>query len=428
MRGKLTRRTIDRLENLSIVLLSCSALLLLGWICTMQHIGVPWGSSGSGGAAFSGGLTTASDRYRPAAIMVQNEKGRYGVQYDQSGVDALYTKGLNQLLENTIAAAERPEEIGVDRWQEAVSAEGPWIWFDYLYDIPCPGWELPDGSGVRGFLITGEEQRVKELYLYSDSSRTFFLCSLNEGAEVDFPALSPADNGADFAFASEIGESLSPVGMLLPFNRDLPVYTGTAPLAGLDANGQRGLMTAMDFNPAAVSLYQTAAGTVIREGGDTLRLEKDGTLIFHSSLGGESRYQAASDNVGDLTDRAMELLDCVLPEKDGMRMVCREVIQQENGDTELRFCCLLGGVEVRFADKVPAARFVFRGSALASFSVRARVYVPAEGFCPVLPAAQASAMLGGLDRTDGELRLCYQDAGSGPLTAGWILRTETEPE
>ena len=431
MRGNWKGRTIDRLENLAIVLLSCLALFLLCWLWNMQSMSGLLGDGPEETASFAGGRPGDAGEYQPAALMVQTDHGRYGVQYDQEAVNALYNNGLDSFLASALDAAEAPEEIPESRWRGAVASDGLWLWYDYLYDIPCPGWELPDGTGVRGFLLTGEGETAKELLLYSDSGRRYYACALNREAGVAFPALPAADNGAAFAFETEAlaDRGLSPVGMLLSESRDLPAYQVSAPLAGLDAGGRRDLLLTLGFNPSAVSVYQTADGIAIREGADNLRLEKDGTLIFHGGLGGENRYQASSESVSDLISRSAELMARVLPAGDGRgRMVCREVLRAEEGVTELRFSYLLGGVEVRLPGGTPAARFEFRGSSLTGFTVRARLYTPTEGRLPVLPVRQAAAMLEDLDGAGGELRLCYQETGDNALTAGWVLRAGPETE
>lgn len=97
MRRKLSRREIDRLENLLILLLVCLALFLIHRTGMFQSV-TEQGSGTGDESLFAGVQDTALSRGTPVRLMVQNGTGRYGVQYDQTTVNRLYHDGLNDLL------------------------------------------------------------------------------------------------------------------------------------------------------------------------------------------------------------------------------------------------------------------------------------------------------------------------------------------
>ena len=89
------------------------------------------------------------------------------------------------------------------------------------------------------------------------------------------------------------------------------VYTGANPLDDWDTADQEALLEALDFNPRASAVYEAVDGTVIQEGSDTLRIQKNGKITFHAAESGQARFQALSAREKDLQIKAEEILDGV---------------------------------------------------------------------------------------------------------------------
>ena len=105
MKKKLSRRGIDRLENILIIFLACSALLLIRYSGIFQSVANQ--SAGTGGEVLLTGVQdTALSRAQPSRLVIQNSQGRYGVEYDQEEADHLYHQGLSQLLLQAVDALE----------------------------------------------------------------------------------------------------------------------------------------------------------------------------------------------------------------------------------------------------------------------------------------------------------------------------------
>src|SRR5699024_772632 len=134
MKKAWSRRTIDRLENGIIVLLVCSALFLVYQSGLVQNF-AGQGAGTSGESVFTGVQNTALSRGTPVRLMVQLDDGRYGAQYDQTLVDQLYASGLSELLTDSIEAMESPRTVTQEVWQQAIAQSGPWVFYDFLYNV-----------------------------------------------------------------------------------------------------------------------------------------------------------------------------------------------------------------------------------------------------------------------------------------------------
>ena len=187
------------------------------------------------------------------------------------------------------------------------------------------------------------------------------------------------------------------------------------------------LLETMDFNLRTAAVYEAADGTVIQEGSDTLRLQTNGRLSFHGAESGQARYQALSAREKDLQIKAEEILEAVTTDwrgEAGLR--CQSIRTLEDGQVELTFCYLLNGTPVQLWDEGWAARFVFSGSDLMSFTICLRRYTGTDQTLQALPERQAAAAASALGQAGKELQLCYLDTGTGEMvTADWTVREGT---
>lgn len=424
MRRKLSRQQLDRLENLLIVLLACSAICLMGKTGMFQTLaGSAIGQPGTSVYAGEQGVTLS--RGNPMGLMIQTQAGRYGVQYDQEQVDSLYSSGLEQLLLRSLTAMEGTKTITQEEWQQSITQSDSWVCYDFLFDVSFRGQNNQGESGGRLFLITAQGGRVDSLSYYEEESGEYYTGRIKDGG-IRLPASLESLPVNDSLFAFEIPElaDLCPGStMVLDQSPACPVYTSSSPLANLDETGRHSLLEKLDFNARAAAVYESADGTVIREGADTLRLQTDGTVIFHGAESGEARYQALSQQAWDLQSKAEELLDKLTEDLPGAGSLrCQSIQTLEDGQVELTFVYLLNGAQVQLGEEGWAARFCFRDSRLNSFELRLRQYEKTDQLCAVLPLRQAAAAAGALGQSGKELQLCCRDDGSGQTSMAWIVR------
>ena len=398
------RKRIDRLQNLLIAVLVCTALVLINQTGMFRNL-----TGGSAGtpveASFTGVQDTALSRQAPVALLIQTSSGRYGVQYDQDTVDGLYNNGLSTLLTTAIDHVEGVKTTSEEDWQDAVTQGDQWIFYDFLYDVAFTGQDSEGEGSARRFLLSGRNG-----------------LTLPEAQE----GLTPI--GGQLAFENEaLAESLDPNTLVLPKAPVCPVYTVTNPLAAWDSETRNELLESLDFNLRAAAVYQATDGLVVQEGSDTLRIQKSGKLTFHAAESGPARFQALSAREKDLQLQAERILNTVAQPRLGEgRLVCQAVETQEDGSVVLNYACLLGGSQVQLWDEGWLAEFVFEGTDLSSFVICLRTYTKTEQTSQALPVRQAAAALSAMGQQGKDLQLSYLDDGSTDmLTTQWTVRERT---
>ena len=427
IKEKLGRRGIDRLENVIIVVLACLALFLIPRSGLSENVTGQGTGTGTENL-LTGVQDTALSRGTPTRLVIQTDQGRFGVQYDQSQTEGLYREGLKQLLLAAVDAMDTVKTITREDWQTALHQTSGWVYYDFLYNVSFTSLNSRGEGAGRLFLLTSRGGRVDTLYYYNDETQDYYQGQLRETLALpgNLDALSP--NGAQFAFeVPEVAQLLWPNMVLLSQAALCPVYGVTNPLEGLDESGRQALLETLDFNLRTAAVYEAADGTVIQEGSDTLRLQTNGRLTFHGAESGQARYQALSAREKDLQIKAEEILeDVTQPWRGEAVLRCQSIRTLEDGQVELTFCYLLNGTPVQLWEEGWAARFVFSGSDLMSFTICLRQYTGTDQTTQALPERQAAAAASALGQAGKELQLCYRDTGEGQtVTADWTVREGT---
>lgn len=407
---------LDQLQNLLILLLACSALVLIFRTGMLQSLHGDRAQTGSG--TQTGAESTSFSRNVPVTLALQTPEGRWGFQCRQDSVAALYDGGLRDLLAQAISTMSGVRTAAAEEWQEAVSQGESWVFYDFLYNASFSG--QTEGA-ARFFLLTLRGGNVEALYYYNQASRSYYAARVQASAELEPLLAGYVPDGSVFAFQQE--------GLDLPgyqlVSRSAPtclVYTAVNPLTAMDAAAQEALLERLSFNTRAASPYQTADGTVIREGADTLRLQKNGKLIFQGSESGEARYQAASPRDRDLQRKAEEILDQVASGQG--QFYCQGITSLGDGAAEVTFYYLLGGARVNLWEKDYSAKFYFQGSTLYSYEICLRDYQATEERCAIPPLRQAAAAAAAAGQGGKELQLCYRDDGGDQVWASWAVRVQ----
>ena len=420
MRGKLTRRQIDRIENIVIAVLACSAMFLVGQTNVFQA----FMGQGTGQETYRAVQTTELPDQKPVAVTVKNDLGRCGLRCDQASVDRIYDQGLRDLLFHTLDRMEKPKKSSQEAWQQAITQNENWVCYDYLYNIPFGSASGEEGR-ARLFLITFRNGQADALYGMDQESGEYWTSHVGtSGLAMPAPVQALAPNQARFAFETEELSDLLPGYMLVDSQApSCRVYTSSNPLAGLDQTGILPVLESAGFNLQAVSIYESADGTVVREGSDTIRIQQDGSVIYHGSESGEARYEAASPKELDLRKQAEGVLALLTAERTGQAsFLCQGAEEQSDGTVILTYSYLLDGVRVSLGEHGWAARFRFQGEALVSFEIIFRQYESTETPCAVPPERQAAAAAEVQGQMGKELQLCHRDDGSGLTRARWTVR------
>ena len=422
MRGKLSRRQIDRIENILIAVLACTAIFLVGQ--TNLFHAITGQGEGQDSGAYLAAQTTELPAASPVALMVQNDGGRSGLRFDQAGVEKAYEAGLKDLLVHTLDRMEKSKKSSQDAWQQAVTQADNWVCYDYLYDIPFTSASGQEGR-ARMFLVTFRNGQADALYGWDQEGDQYWVSQMGSSG-LSMPAAAKDMDPNSVRFAFEVPELTDLLPGCMMVDEKAPtclVYTSSSPLGTLDEAGVKSFLETLGFNLQAVSIYESADGTVVREGSDTIRIQQDGSVIFHGSESGESRYEADSSEELDLRQKAEAMLSLLTDGRTGeATFLCLGAEEQIDGTVVLSYSYLLEGSQVILGDQGWAARFRFHGEALTSFEINFRQYEATETVCAVPPERQIAAAAEAQGQAGQELQLCHRDDGSGQTQALWILR------
>lgn len=426
-----SRRWVEAFKTLLIVLLSLSALFLLYMSPLVQGSGLSSLVQGNltadtDNTVSSTGLTTAAI---PARMAVGSDMGFYGVQYDQSSVDALFSLA-GPLLGEALSAAKAPSTLSRSQWQERLS--GTCVYFDFTAPIPLASlcsW-LKEGASnpnltesARLVLLAQEADGTLSLAFHSEKDDSYICFETGLDGELHLaPILSSVTpNSAFFAFEdNSLPDIVSDHTLFTSEELSPAIYTSTTPLLLSDSALTSQLLSALSFaeqNRATVS-----EGVLYVDGEDTLRLSSDGYVEYTSS--GSGKYPAAA-GIDGAVEAAWALAEQTLsPLCGSARLYLMSAAANEETDDAytITFGYLLNGAVVNLSGQGWAARFHVQGGSILDFTLCARTYTATEQTKLLLPADKAAAALTALTDTAKELVIQYQDNGGSTAQPGWMGR------
>ena len=412
----MSKKLVDRLQNVALVVLTLSAVFLLlsffhlrgGWTARFQTLlAVRPAAGGQEEASGVGELLAAPH------IMVtsDSEYGRCGRLYTPAG-DALLEKML-PLFGEALGSAD---QVGAAADQTLRAGLGKSsLYLDLTVELPLEvvaawlGERTVFDRAVRAMALTTEGRDTAVLYLCGGEGEIFRYFTALPASAVEALTESVSPNGSLFAYETNYAP-LAPYTVLVREAEGLPQVRSELPATYSSYR----LLTALDFNAHTNSRYAEPGGTeVVMDGRRTLRIGPEGTVTYDSGeedAGGRGGALEALRAAGRL---AAALTGGV----DASPLYLRRLEEREDGYL-VGFQYQVEGVPVRFPDEADALTVLVRGAGIAEFTCRCRTYVPEEASVllpPIMAAAIASLY------PEGELSLGYVDSGSGRLHADWLV-------
>lgn len=413
----MSKKLVDRLQNVALVVLSLSAVFLLlsffhlrgGWTARFQTLlAVRPAAGGQEEASGVGDLLAAPH------IMVtsDSEYGRCGRLYTPAG-DALLEKML-PLFGEALGSAD---QVGAAADQTLRAGLGKSsLYLDLTVELPLEvvaawlGERTVFDRAVRAMALTTEGRDTAVLYLCGGEGEIFRYFTALPASAVEALTESVSPNGSLFAYETNYAP-LAPYTVLVREAEGLPQVRSELPATYSSYR----LLTALDFNAHTNSRYAEPGGTeVVMDGRRTLRIGPEGTVTYDSGeedAGGRGGALEALRAAGRL---AAALTGGV----DASPLYLRRLEAREDGYL-VGFQYQVEGVPVRFPDEADALTVLVRGAGIAEFTCRCRTYVPEEEASVLLPPIMAAAIASLYP--EGELSLGYVDSGSGRLHADWLV-------
>ena len=429
--GTVRHRRRDLIQNISIVLLSLSAVALF---LQTQLVARPDGQDGyldrlgaSSTSAADGAVTDLRALAAPVRVAVSGAYGRYG-DISLSTTDDAFSSGSSSpgmLLASALGTAQ--QRTVSDGTQFLAALSRPSIYYDFLSPLPLSiladlvGAELEDDTAFRRLVLSvGEDQGVR-LYLW-DGGASFAQCDVGLSAAQLEQAVSTYELGnAFFAFdrADQWEDRDAVEACSLFLEGDLPNFpTLTAVSALTDSSS---LLASMGFNPSTKFRYTESSGTeVISDGDRTLRIRTDGT-VFYQSGGDPALTIAASGEVPTIIEAAVGCTGLVSQLSSGMigdAFFYLESVQQTGNTFIIRYGLQIGGVPIRLSSNY-AAEVILTGTTVSSMMLTLRQYTASADTSLLLPLRQALA-IAALD-PGRELSIGYADSGAASVSAVWLL-------
>lgn len=424
MKGK-RHDPVETCKTALIVLLSVSAVVLLCFSPLVQSSGLRdvFSKGLTDSAASSAEPQTIPVAAVPVRMAVGIDAGLYGVQYDQTAVDALFSQTA-ALLGEALAGADKPAAISESDWRTLLAGE--FIYFGYTEPIPLPvlcqwlsggdGPDKLDGSAARILLAP---QKDGTLALCYQSGESFYRCATTLDAALHLDPIldSTAPNGSLFAFENQaLSGTVAPYVLFTGGDTRAPSYTASAVSLTDDTRTQ--LLTSLRFS--AQNQATVSGGSIFVDGDETIWLYNDGRVRYYAS--GSGRYSAGEGLTGAVA-AAWPLVDGALSPLCGEARLCLTSAEESApGLYTVTFGYLLNGSAVYLYDQGWAAQVQVQSGAVTDFTLYPRSYSAGDEDSLLLPADKAADALAGLSDSPRELVIQYRDSGTGSAVPGWVGR------
>lgn len=425
------RRQRNLIQNITIAVLSVTAVLLFAWL-QMYNLE---GSDGQGyleqlvgGVPDSQSPTELSAFSAPVRVVVTDSYGRFGSLGLSTDSETFST--LGRRLVEALGSVERLTASTEAEFLAALS--GTSVYYDFLSPLPLEvltgllGESLTNlQASARCLILAAEGDQGGRLYLW-DGEETYFSAPI-PGTVVSADALSdlatqPGLVSISFALDSldseAAGQLLSPLSLLPAELPSPPVLSASSPVS----TRTDWLLSAFGFNINANNWYMDSltGATVVVEGDRSLRIYPDGTVSYQG--GAEPSMEIAAQGETPTAAEAVLgvsiLLDQLAGDLTGEAALYVESVSQSEGSTVLRFGCHAGGIPIRYTDGAPAAEVTLSGTSVTELTIRFRQYTSTGESSLLLPLRQALAILA--DSPGSQLSMGYVDSGGETVPASWL--------
>lgn len=422
---KMSKKAINRLQNLLLILLTLSALALLtqiplfseGWNDRVQALFSAAPSDNV--SSQTGDLASVM----PSVHLVSTDNSEYG-RHSQLYMDANSPDLANilPLFRDALGSAAGAVSATDRAFQSAL--DSPSLFLALTSALP---------SEIIAAWLGGEtalEQEIQAMALTTgeDDSATLYLCgtygsifrydtALTATAIYDcVTTLSP--NGGSFAFETNYS-TLQPYTVLVSQTVPYPdIYSGIP-----DGYSAYNLLTALDFNAHNNFRYFESNGTeVVRESPRTLYVSPDGMVVYNGDGYADSRlYQVTATGetitVGDALQAAMLLASALTGGTDASPMYLHSISSTDTS-WRIEFNYQAQGLPVLLPDDEHALSITINDGIITYFTYCCRAFTPTETPSTLLPPSMAAAIAA--QHPQSGLTICYTDGGEDLLSAQWL--------
>lgn len=425
------RITLDRLQNLAIILLSLSAVFLLlqtplfGAFAdkTLPELAGDLFSA----EPSSGGTVEVELSGLAAPVRVV-----YTGEYTRCGADALTMtdNGFSRagsLLGEALASAGAMVPSTEEAFLSALETSG--IYYDFTAGLPLEilcdtlGTSAPISHAVfvrRALLCSGGN--TVSLYLLDQNGTCYAFSTALHGSVLTEFLSSLEGSAAGFSFTE--GDAY---GELSPFTLVMgePTQRYMLSASGSLTSDLSELLRLAEFNPHTENRYTESSGTtVVREAYGTLRITADGTVTYRSgSAEAGALYSVPTDHsAASLTESvaaAQRLASTLLQKNGGAASLYLSGVEENAKGCTVTLDYVIDGTPLRFADGSHAVSVTVEGRSITAFSLHFRSYALTDIPALLLPIRQAAA-IARKSHAGSELSVFYVDSGTDSVGVSWL--------
>lgn len=423
---------INRLQNLAILVLTLSAVLLFadlplfGALSDQSLYELARLRLRQEPAAAEGRTVGASSFVLPVRMVFTNHYTRFGEEALTTLSNDFERAGT--WLGEAIGSAYAMTPVSESAFLAALRGEG--LYFDFTVALPPEFFadmlgvtaaeaELGD---VRRMLLFPMEDSDAALFVQDGAGSCYrFSTAVSSTALADFLAALDG-NGVDFAFM--LGEdyaALSPYTLVMSETPSPVVLSASNALGGNEDE----LLRLSGFSTHSDNRFIDSSGTVIvREVSNTLYLRPDGTVDYQGGIAEDDSIcfvPAAEPGVPTRTEAAaaaQTLAAALLQNAVGDAALYLSGVSGGEGVYEITFDFMSDGTPIRFMDGSHAVTVTVTGQSITAYTLRMRHYTPTEETAPLLPLSLSAAIARGYEGT--ELSVAYVDVGGELVSPAWI--------
>lgn len=426
-------RAVRRIQNLAILLLTLSALFLVGNLPLFGEL--------SDRSLIELAYTRLNDeripetnRSQPLQELAAPIRIVFSNSFTRYGADSLTTlssefEAVGFPLREAIGSANTMSRVNERILLEKLRGEG--LYFDFITELPLDllgqilGVAAPDTglTAVRRMFLCPAEGDEAILYMQDRQlGWCRFLTAVHSSALKDYLA-SLSGNGAALACVLD-----SEYASLSPYTF-VPGETVSYPVAECSETVSESVLTSFlrraEFNAHTDNRFVESSGTVIvREASNTIHLYPDGTITYQGERAGEGSLffvpSASPDKptMPEAVSAACHLASALLQEPAGDAVLYLSGVSRGAGTYTATFDYMLNGTPICFSDGTHAAVVTVAGDSITSFTMKLRQYTLTDTPALLLPVRQAAGIV--RQQREADLTVVYYDNGGATVAPAWI--------
>lgn len=287
----------------------------------------------------------------PIKMSVVTREGMYTARTGAE-IESLYERARS-LINESIGSASVSREITAEEYSR-VALRGTSICLEYDGKMPMYAFRIWGGASGIGF-----DYSVRALNLCIDGGKVviafydyntdkFYMCNTSADLDTFSGAIAGIEtNGSYFAVGDAAFDALVDDEIICPNEISLPVYSVDLPAYVTQGELPRATLDAFSMSQYLTNVYDDADKALVYVQADsTLRLSRDGTLIYSASSDIAATAGSDLEKKIALADHVRKMAESTFETGDNTKVFLKEITPTVNGEYEIIFSRESGGIPI----------------------------------------------------------------------------------